>query len=64
MASTPTLMTEPILPQLVTPTLTPLTTPLDQTQPVIYQPRERPPEYNDWTNSKKANWRRKFERSH
>ena len=53
----------PPSPQLATP-LTPLTTPPDQTQAIIYQSRERPPEYNDWTNSKKANWRRKFERNH
>ena len=54
-------MTEPLLPQLVTP-LTSLTTPPDQTQPLVYQPRERPPEYNEWSYSKKANWRKKFEK--
>jgi hypothetical protein len=59
----PTLMTEPLLPQLVTPA-TPPTTLQDQTQLAIYQTRERPPEYNDWTSSKKAHWRKKFERNH
>ncbi len=49
---------EPLLPQLVTPA-TPPTTLQDQTQLAIYQTRERPPEYNDWTSSKKANWRKK-----
>ena len=39
-------------------------TPPDQTQSIIYQPRERPPEYNDWTSSRKAHWRKKFERNH
>jgi len=59
--STPTLMTESLLPQLMTH-MAPLTTPPDQTQPVVYQPRERPPEYNEWSYSKKANWRKKFEK--
>jgi len=61
--STPTLMTEPSISQPVTPATSP-TTLQDQTQLAIYQPRERPPEYNDWTSSKKANWRKKFERNH
>ena len=53
----PSLMTEPLLPQLVTP-MTPLLTPPDQAQ---HHLTSRPPEYESWTNNKKYNWRRRFE---
>ena len=55
--STPTLMTEPLLPQLATP-ISPLTTLQDHAQ---HRMTSRPPEYELWSYSKKYRWRQRFE---